>query len=131
VSECRRAFWITSAPYAEYVKHAWAGAWVCSAFRSEGAGGSIELIRQALSATRFYYGEPPELGLVTFIDPRFVRPIMVRGKKTWGWTWLKAGFRAVGRTKGGLLAFQMFRDDFPPAVEPKPFMPFRATRWLA
>lgn len=31
------AFWITSWPFAEYVKHAWAGAWVCSAFRNESA----------------------------------------------------------------------------------------------
>jgi hypothetical protein len=29
------AFWITSWPFAEYVQHAWAGAWVCSAFRNE------------------------------------------------------------------------------------------------
>ena len=29
-TETGRAFWITSYPYAEYVRHAWAGAWVCS-----------------------------------------------------------------------------------------------------
>jgi hypothetical protein len=26
------SFWVTSWPYAEYVRHAWPGAWVCSAF---------------------------------------------------------------------------------------------------
>lgn len=34
-TETGRAFWITSYPYAQYVRHAWAGAWVCSAFRYE------------------------------------------------------------------------------------------------
>ena len=29
------AFWITSWPFAEFVKHQWGGAWVCSAFRNE------------------------------------------------------------------------------------------------
>jgi hypothetical protein len=28
------ALWVSSWPFAEYVKHAWAGAWVCSCFRS-------------------------------------------------------------------------------------------------
>lgn len=36
-----RAFWITSWPFAEFTKHAWAGAWICSAFRNEGAGLSL------------------------------------------------------------------------------------------
>ncbi len=47
-----KAFWITSAPKAEYVKHRWAGAWVNSAFRTEGPGPASELIRQAIAATR-------------------------------------------------------------------------------
>lgn len=113
VTDCGRAFWITSAPFAEYVKHAWAGAWVCSAFRSEGAGCASMLIRQAVAATLAYYGEPPDLGMVSFIDEKKVRPIKVRGVKTWGWTWLKAGFRVSGRTKGGLLAVQMLPSDMP------------------
>ena len=25
-----KAFWVTSWPFAEYVKHAWGGAWMCS-----------------------------------------------------------------------------------------------------
>lgn len=39
-----RAFWVTSYPFAQYVRHAWAGAWVCSAFRNEGAAVSSALI---------------------------------------------------------------------------------------
>lgn len=115
VSNCGRAFWITSFPFARYVKHAWAGAWVCSAFRNEGAGIASALIRDAAAATRAHYGEPPPLGMVTFIDRRKVRPTLVRGNPTWGWTYRKAGFRAVGETKGGLLALQLLPDDMPPA----------------
>ena len=74
LTEDGKAFWITSAPFAEYVMHRWAGAWVCSAFRSEGAGMASDLIREAISATLAHYGEPPALGLVTFIDPRKVEP---------------------------------------------------------
>jgi hypothetical protein len=107
LTDCGRAFWVSSAPLAEFVKHAWAGAWVCSAFRSEGAGRASELIRQAVAATRAHYGDPPDLGMVTFIDRRKVRPTMVRGAPTWGWTYMKAGFVYAGETKGGLMAMQL------------------------
>lgn len=107
------ALWITSWPFAEYVKHAWAGAWVCSAFRNEGAGVSSVLITQALAATRHHYGEPPALGMVSFIDRRKVRPTRVRGRDVWGWTWFKAGFREIGETKGGLLAVGINPADMP------------------
>lgn len=111
---CARAFWITSWPFAEYVKHAWAGAWVCSAFRSEGAGRASDLIRDAVAATRSHYGEPPELGMITFIDRAKVKPTKRRSELVWGWTWEQAGFRAVGQTKGGLLALQLLPADMPP-----------------
>jgi hypothetical protein len=138
LTDCARGFWITSAPFAEYVKHAWAGAWVCSAFRSEGAGCASELIRQGVAATRAHYGQPPALGMVTFIDRRcrkcrkrhpicacaepdwIVRPTMMRGVPVWGWTWLKAGFVDVGETKGGLLALQLRPAAMPSAREAKP-----------
>lgn len=115
LSECARAFWVTSAPLAEWVKHDWAGAWICSAFRSEGAGCASELIRQAVAATRSYYGEPPPLGMVTFLDARKVEPIITHGVPTFGRTWVQAGFRFVGKTKGGLLAFQLLPADMPAA----------------
>jgi hypothetical protein len=117
------ALWVTSWPFAEYVKHAWAGAWVCSAFRNEGAGKASELIVAALAHTRAYFGDPPPLGIITFVDRRKVKPTIVRGNKVWGWTYLKAGFRAVGETKGGLLALQLLPPNFPAAepVEPELF----------
>lgn len=112
ITGCRRALWVTSYPFAEYVRHAWAGAWVCSLFRNEGAGPGIDLIRAALAATCATW-EPPPLGMVTFINPGKVEPKRVRGAKVWGWTWLRAGFRAVGETAGGLLAFQILPADMP------------------
>lgn len=119
VEDTARAFWVTSWPFAEYVKHGWPGAWICSAFRSEDAGGSIELVRQALSATRAALGEPPELGLVTFIDHQKVKPTLIRNHPTWGWIWIKAGFRYVGQTKAGLLAFQILPADMPAPIAAK------------
>jgi hypothetical protein len=119
LSQCKRAFWVTSAPKAEYVKHAWAGAWVCSAFRNEGAGLASDLIREAVAITRSHYGEPPTLGMITFVDRRKVKPIMVHGSKTWGRTYKLAGFRECGETKGGLLAFQILPDEMPPPQQPE------------
>jgi len=113
--ESHKAFWVTSYPFAEYVKHAWAGAWICSAFRSECAGKASDLILSALSATRAHFGDPPPLGLVTFINRAKVTPISVRGVPTWGWTYRKAGFHVCGETKGGLLALQIDPDSMPAA----------------
>jgi hypothetical protein len=117
LSDCARALWVTSWPFAEYVKHDWAGAWVCSVFRSEGAGMASELIRDAVAATRARYGEPPVLGMITFIDRSQVKPIKKHSVPIWGWTWRRAGFQEVGETKGGLLAFQLLPDEMP-APEP-------------
>lgn len=113
LTDCARSFWITSAPFAEYVKHAWAGAWINSAFRQEKAGKASELIRQAVAATRAHYGEPPTLGMITFIDRTKVLPTMVRGSAVWGWSYRKAGFVDAGETKGGLLALQLWPDAMP------------------
>lgn len=112
----RGAYWVTSWPFAEYVRHAWAGAWMCSAFRNEGAGTASEMIRMAVAATRAYYGEPPELGMVTFVDRQKVRPfVSPKGKVIFGQTFRQAGFRECGETKGGLLALQLLPKDMPKA----------------
>jgi hypothetical protein len=101
---CLRAFWVTSWPYAEYVKHAWAGAWICSAFRNEGVDGwlSSAMIREAVACALGKYKKAPVLGMVTFVDCA-----KVRSKRDPGYCYLMAGFRKVGYTKGGLLALQM------------------------
>lgn len=102
------AFWITSWPFAEYVKHAWAGAWVCSAFRNESKHLSSELIVQAVAATLDRYGTPPELGMITFVDTK-----KTKSKRDPGYCYLKAGFKNVGFTKGGLVALQLLPIDMP------------------
>lgn len=107
-----RAFWVTSWPFGEYVRHAWPGAWVCSAFRNEGAGRASDLIADALSCTRDAFGDGA-LGMVTFVDRSKVQPTVVRGAKVWGWTYRKAGFREAGETKGGLLALYIATADMP------------------
>jgi hypothetical protein len=121
LSDDAKAFWVTSWPFAQYVKHAWAGAWVCSAFRNEGDGTASDLIREAVAATRFYYGDAPPEGMITFVDPRKVKPTVRRGVEFWGYSYWKAGFKAVGKSKGGLWCFHMAPGDMPAPVEPKPF----------
>jgi hypothetical protein len=113
-----RAIWGTSWPFAEYVKHDWAGAWMNSVFRSEGAGVASVLIREAIAATREVYGEPPVLGMVTFVDPSKVPGTKRRGRIIYGYSYLAAGFRHVGFTKAGLWAWQMLPADMPEASAP-------------
>lgn len=106
-----------SYPKAEFVKHAWAGAWVTSIFRNEAAGPlASDMIRDALAIMQgnFGYGPPPPLGCVTFVDPRKVRGVLVRGERMKGFCFWKAGFRAVGETKKGLIAWQLLPHEFPP-----------------
>jgi hypothetical protein len=107
-----------SFPKPEFVKHAWAGAWVCSIFRNESAGPlASDMIRDAMAIfqTDYGYGPPPELGCITFVDPKKVRGVLVRGERVKGFCFLKAGFRAVGETKKGLTAWQML-----PGLMPAP-----------
>lgn len=117
------ALWVTSWPLAEYTQHAWGGAWMCSAFRNEApeAHLSSALIVEAVAATRAHFGEPPPLGMVTFVDPRKTRP-----KRDPGRCFRRAGFRHVGWTKGGLVALQL-----PPEAMPPPLAALGVTGRLA
>lgn len=121
LTEGSGALWVSSAPYAQYVRHAWAGAWVNSLFRNESEEPSSELILEAVAATRAHYGEPPSLGMVTFVDPRKVAGFFVRTKEgrelRWGYSYWKAGFKFCGWTKGGLYALQLLPAEMP---EPAP-----------
>lgn len=107
------AVWVTSWPYAEYVKHAWPGAWVNSCFRRENGPRASDLIREAVAATCWYWKEIPALGMVTFIDRD-----QTRHKRDPGRCYLKAGFKVIGETKGGLLALQMVPADMPTPESP-------------
>lgn len=114
------AVWGTGWPFAEWVRHAWAGAWMCTIFRNESPHLSSELIREAVAVTRWHYGEPPPLGMVTF-----VKADAVRRKRDPGRCFRKAGFSHVGFTQGGLWAFQL-----PPDAMPAPLMPIGAQQRL-
>ena len=119
------AFWITSWPFAEYVRHAWPGAWICSAFRNEGGLLSSSLIRDAVAATLAYYGPSPTGGMITFVNRN-----KVRKKRDFGRCYRKAGFVVVGETKGGLLALGLCVDDMPapkPCIGHVPYAGCRAT----
>lgn len=109
----RGALWITSWPFAEYVRHAWAGAWVCSAFRNEMQPDylSSDLVRAAVAATRAVW-PMPDLGMVTFVDRDRTRP-----KRDPGRCFLRAGFRHAGETRGGLVALLLAPDDAPDPLE--------------
>ena len=108
------AVWGTT--WQRYAKHPWPGAWECAIFRNEGAGRSSTLIRDAVAATRHLYGEPPEIGMITFVDPQ-----KVRAKPEPGKCFLKAGFEPFAcmlptRRHNGLIVLRMRPDKMPPAA---------------
>lgn len=105
------AFWVTSWPFAEYVRHAWGGAWVCSAFRNESDHLSSELVTEAVAATRAIW-DPPDLGMITFVDTT-----KIRRKRDPGRCFRKAGFAHVGYTQGGLVALQLLPEAMPDPVQ--------------
>lgn len=107
------ALWVTSWPFADYVKHAWPGAWICSCFRNESVVLSSLLIREAVAATRWAYPDVPALGMVTFVDES-----KTRRKRDPGRCYRKAGFKPCGYTKGGLFALQLLPEEMPPAAAP-------------
>jgi len=111
-----RALWISHWPIAEYVKHEWAGAWMCTCFRNEAREVylSSDLIRAAVAATIAEWGTPPELGMVTFVDPE-----KTHKKRDPGRCFRKAGFRVVGRTKDkNLVALQLLPSEMPEPLAP-------------
>jgi hypothetical protein len=110
-----KALWITSWPFAEYVQHAWPGAWVNSAFRNEDRDAhlSSDLIRSAVAATKAMMGDPPDVGMVSFIDRD-----KVKRKRDPGRCFLRAGFVRTHPTRGGLEALILPPDAMPPAELP-------------
>jgi hypothetical protein len=119
ISDAGAALWVTSWPLREYVKHRWAGAWVNSLFRNEGDGRASDLIIDAVAATRAHWKHVPEQGMITFVDPRHVRPTRVRGREIFGYCYMKAGFQHVGFTEDlGLWAWQLLPENMPEPVAP-------------
>lgn len=121
------AVWVTSWPFAEFVRHAWPGAWVNSIFRRESGPLASALIREAVAATRWYWPEIPATGMISFIDAG-----KVRRKRDPGRCYIRAGFKYVKRkngqyvtTKGGLVVVRM-----PPWRMPPPQAPLGTQREL-
>ena len=122
LTEGASALWVSSWPFAEYVKHDWAGAWVNSCFRREGGATASDLITQAMAATRFFW-EPPlfvckhcrrEVSMVSFIDPKHVRR-----KRDYGRCYVKAGYRrCTATTRAGLVVVHIAAEDMPEPMKP-------------
>lgn len=114
LAENKKAVFGLSFPKPEFVKHAWPGAWICSIFRNEDAGPlASDMIRDAMAAMQTLYGASPALGCVTFVDPKKVPGIPVRGERIKGFCFHMAGFKAVGETKKGLIAWQLLPHEMP------------------
>lgn len=109
-----RGVWVTSWPFAEFTKHAWAGAWVNSCFRNESSFVASELIRSAIALQRWRWPEVPSIGMITFVDAS-----KVQRKRTPGRVYKIAGFKHVGYTKGGLWAWQILPNKMPAAAPPR------------
>lgn len=134
LTDAAAALWVTGYPYAEHVRHEWAGAMVNSLFRREAGPPASDLIRAACAATRARW-EPPPLGMVTFVDPRKIRPVhgrcrcapdcpYRRGPTVPGWSYVRAGFRHVGVTREeGLIALRLFVEDWPDPSPARPAAP--------
>jgi hypothetical protein len=118
------ALWITSWPFAEYVKHDWAGIWVNSCYRNESDHLSSGLISEAISATRYIWPGAPsmmckhcgeEVSAVSFIDTSKVR----KRERGWGKCYVKAGWRACsGKTKAGLVVVHLATAALPSIESP-------------
>lgn len=115
------AYWVSSWPNAEYVKHAWAGAWTCTAFRNEAPERyrSSDLIREAVRLTWDYWSPAPtgdpfwRHGFISFVDASKVRP-----KRDPGRCFARAGWaRLTERTAAGLVVMQLLPIDFPSISE--------------
>lgn len=107
------ALWVTTWP--EFAQHRWVGAWMNNLFRNEGGADRVlssRLITEAVACTRWAFGDPPSLGMVTFIDRD-----KTRRKRDPGRCYRKAGFIDDGETKGGLLALRLLPEAMP-APEP-------------
>lgn len=68
-------------------------------FRNESQLLSSDLIREAIAVCVGLWPDLPEDGLHTFIDPRHIKPTMRRGRSTYGYCFIKAGFAEAGITK--------------------------------
>lgn len=118
----RNALWVSLYQKPEFTDHAWPGAWVCSLFRNQSRVLASDLITEAISITRCQWGEPGEVGMITFIDPRKVAGYFARtkhGKKlTWGYCFQQVGFEEDGWTADNSKLVLRLKPELMPAPSP-------------
>ncbi len=101
------SLWVTVWP--KFAQHDWVGAWMNTCFRREGGEHQAStMIRAAVAATLSLWPDPPDQGMVTFVDRS-----KVRSKRNPGYCYLKAGFTHVGFTRKGLWVLQMLPEEMP------------------
>ena len=106
------ALWTSSFPM--FARHAWVGSWVCTLFRNESPILSSKLITEALAVTRWLWGEPPSLGMITFINPARIKPTQKPG-----WCFRKAGWKEIGQTQiHKLITLQIAPEQMPDPSPP-------------
>lgn len=71
----------------------------CCIYRREAGDLASVLLRQAMDLS---WKRWPGQRFFSFVDPRKVKPTMVRGHPVWGFCFYKAGWRFAGLTKKGL-----------------------------
>jgi len=109
------AAWVTSHPLANFVRHGYGDAWICTLFRNESPLLSSDLIRLAVAASVAWFVSPPDAGFITFVDAS-----KVRRKRDPGRCFRKAGWHEVGRTKErGHIVLQLPVVEMPDPVWPQ------------
>lgn len=68
----------------------------CAIFRNETRERSSDMIRTAMKRA---FERWPAQRLFTYVDPREVTPTLIRNHPTWGFCFVKAGWRFCGWTK--------------------------------
>lgn len=107
------AFWLSArSDYEGMDGSGWA--WRNCYFRNESSHLSSVLIREAIAVTRHVFGEPPDDGMVTYIDPAKV------ASRNPGYCYLVAGFEPSGWTAGGHGRPRLRRLRIAPEMMPDP-----------
>ncbi len=89
----------------------------CAIFRNEQSDVKCSrLIREAVSIARSLWY--PAERFYTYVDPKKVQPVLVRGVPCFGFCFLKAGWSFVRVTKGGLFIWALESAQSVDAVDP-------------
>ena len=110
LTEQADALWVSC--WQPIIKHQWKHSWECALFRNESPHLASELIRQAVAATRWKWGDAPSDGMITFVNKT-----KVRHKRDPGRCYLKAGFKKIYEDEK-MVVLQFLGDEMPPPEAP-------------